>query len=75
VLLVNFTDSQLVFGLVLLVIMLAAPDGVAGLLGRGGRVLASRWRAFAPARLGGGRGGRPSSPAGEPDQHEAVAGR
>ena len=41
VLLVNFTDSQLVFGLVLLVIMLAAPDGVAGLLGRGGRC----WRA------------------------------
>src|SRR5580692_2711246 len=61
VLLVNFTDSQLVFGLVLLVIMLAAPDGVAGLLSRGGRLLASRWRALAPARLGGGRGGRPAS--------------
>jgi branched-chain amino acid transport system permease protein len=75
VLLVNFTDSQLVFGLVLLVIMLAAPDGVAGLLSRGGRLLASRWRALAPARLGGGRGGRPASAAGEPDQHEAVAGR
>ena len=75
VLLVNFTDSQLVFGLVLLVIMLAAPDGVAGLLRRGGRLLASRWRALAPARLGGGRGGRPASAAGEPDQHEAVAGR
>jgi branched-chain amino acid transport system permease protein len=44
VLLVNFTDSQLVFGLVLLAIMLAAPDGVTGLLGRGGRVLAGRWR-------------------------------
>jgi branched-chain amino acid transport system permease protein len=73
VLLVNFTDSQLVFGLVLLVIMLAAPDGVAGLLGRGGRGLASRWRAFAPARLGGGDH-RPG-PAGEPDKHEAVAGR
>jgi branched-chain amino acid transport system permease protein len=42
VLLVNFTDSQLVFGLVLLVIMLAAPDGVAGLLGRGARLLAGR---------------------------------
>jgi branched-chain amino acid transport system permease protein len=75
VLLVNFTDSQLVFGLVLLVIMLAAPDGVAGLLSRGGRLLASRWRVLAPARLGGGRGGRPASAAGEPDQHEAVAGR
>jgi branched-chain amino acid transport system permease protein len=42
VLLVNFTDSQLVFGLVLLVIMLAAPDGLAGLLGRAGRGLAGR---------------------------------
>ncbi|MGH3251894.1 MAG: branched-chain amino acid ABC transporter permease, partial [Trebonia sp.] len=49
VLLVNFTDSQLVFGLVLLVIMLAAPDGVAGVLGRAGRALAGRWRAVAPA--------------------------
>jgi len=75
VLLVNFTDSQLVFGLVLLVIMLAAPDGVAGLLGRGGRVLAVRWRAFAPARLGGRRGDRPPGPAGEPGKHEAVARR
>jgi branched-chain amino acid transport system permease protein len=75
VLLVNFTDSQLVFGLVLLVIMLAAPDGVAGLLGRGGRLLAGRWRAFAPARLGGRRGDRPPGSAGEPDRHEAVAGR
>ena len=73
VLLVNFTDSQLVFGLVLLVIMLAAPDGVSGLLGRGGRVLAGRWRAFAPARLGGG--GHSPGPAGEPGKHEAVAGR
>jgi branched-chain amino acid transport system permease protein len=42
VLLVNFTDSQLVFGLVLLVIILAAPDGVAGLIGRGARLLAGR---------------------------------
>ena len=42
VLLVNFTDSQLVFGGVLLVIMLAAPDGLVGLLGRGGRELVVR---------------------------------
>ena len=75
VLLVNFTDSQLVFGLVLLVIMLAAPDGVAGLLGRGGRLLASRWRAFAPARLGGRRGDPPPGSAGEPGKRAAVAER
>ena len=42
VLLASFTDSQLVFGAVLLVIILAAPDGVAGLLGRGVRVLTRR---------------------------------
>ena len=62
VLLVNFTDSQLVFGLVLLVIMLVAPDGVAGLLGRGGHLLARRWRAMAPARRSG-PGGTPAEPA------------
>lgn len=75
VLLVNFTDSQLVFGVVLLVIMLAAPDGVTGVLSRGGRVLAGRWRAVAPARLGGRPGEQPAGPAGETGQHEAVARR
>jgi branched-chain amino acid transport system permease protein len=75
VLLVNFTDSQLVFGLVLLVIMLAAPDGVAGLLGRGGRLLAGRWRAVAPARLGGRRRAGQPGPAGDCGQHEAAARR
>ncbi len=76
VLLVNFTDSQLVFGVVLLVIMLAAPDGVTGALGRGWRVLAVRWRAVAPARLGGRPGQQPDSPEGEADgTHEAVARR
>jgi branched-chain amino acid transport system permease protein len=75
VLLVNFTDSQLVFGLVLLVIMLAAPDGAAGLLGRGGRALAARWRNAAPARLGGRPGDRVAGPAGETGEHEAVARR
>jgi branched-chain amino acid transport system permease protein len=71
VLLVNFTDSQLVFGLVLLVIMLVAPDGVAGLLGRAGHIAAGRWRAVAPPRLGGRPddprvGARQGSPADEP---------
>jgi len=51
VLLASFSDSQLVFGAVLLAIILAAPDGVAGLLGRGGRLLARRW----PARTAGGQ--------------------
>lgn len=53
VLLASFTDSQLVFGLVLLVVILAAPDGVTGLLGQAGRLLAGRWRAVAPARQDG----------------------
>jgi branched-chain amino acid transport system permease protein len=75
VLLVNFTDSQLVFGMVLLAIMLAAPDGVTGLLGRGGRFLAGRWRAVAPVRFGGRPGGRPSDPAGESGGQQAVARR
>jgi branched-chain amino acid transport system permease protein len=75
VLLVNFTDSQLVFGLVLLVIMLAAPDGVAGVLGRAGRALAGQWRAVAPARLGGSPGERPPGPSGESGKHEEVARR
>ncbi len=74
VLLANFTDSQLVFGLVLLVIMLAAPDGVAGLLGRGARVLAGRWRTVAPARLGG-QGDQQSGPAGESGERQAVTQR
>ncbi len=76
VLLASFTDSQLVFGLVLLVVVLAAPDGVAGLLGRGGRVLAGRWRAIAPARLGGVPGDQADgadNPASEAGQHETVA--
>ena len=76
VLLASFTDSQLVFGVVLLVVVLVAPDGVAGLLGRGGRILAGRWRAIAPARLGGTPGGQADgadNPAGEAGQHETVA--
>ncbi len=75
VLLASFTDSQLVFGLVLLMVVLAAPDGAAGLLGRGGRVLAGRWRAVAPDRLGGTRGDRgagTAKSASEAGQHETV---
>jgi branched-chain amino acid transport system permease protein len=75
VLLASFTDSQLVFGLVLLLVVLAAPDGVAGLIGRGGRILAGRWRAVAPARLGGTPGDNAvgtAKPASEAGQHETV---
>jgi branched-chain amino acid transport system permease protein len=76
VLLASLTDSQLVFGLALLVIMLVAPDGVAGLLGRAWRVLMGRWRAVALARLGGRLGAYvadPTDPAGEAGQHETAA--
>ncbi len=78
VLLVSFTDSQLVFGLVLLIIMLVTPDGVAGLLGRAGRVLARRGRLLAPARLGARPDAYvadPVDPVGEGGQHEKAARR
>ncbi|MGH3263383.1 MAG: branched-chain amino acid ABC transporter permease [Trebonia sp.] len=75
VLLVNFSDSQLVFGLVLLVIMLAAPDGLTGVLGRAGRAAAGRWRSLASPRSGGRPGGDQAGPDGEADPHEAVARR
>lgn len=77
VLLASFTDSQLVFGLVLLLVILTAPDGVAGLLRRGGRVLARRSRLRTHARLGESPGDHAASsadPADEPGQHEKVGG-
>jgi branched-chain amino acid transport system permease protein len=68
VLLASFSDSQLVFGAVLLVIMLAAPDGVAGLLGRGRRLLARRRPALAPAARQDAQ-----QDAKQDGQHETVA--
>jgi len=53
VVLAQFSDSQLVFGLLLLLIVLAAPDGVLGRLTRGFALLARRWRAARPGRPGG----------------------
>ncbi len=67
VVLAHFSDAQLVFGLVLLVIMLVAPDGVLGLITRGGRTLVRRWPVVMPARPGG--------PSGEPGHQEAAARR
>jgi branched-chain amino acid transport system permease protein len=45
VVLASFSDWQLVFGLLLLVIVLFAPDGVLGLLARGRDLTWRRWRA------------------------------
>ncbi len=75
VLLARFSDSQLVFGAVLLVIILAAPDGVAGLLGRGRRLLARRWPALAPAARQAAAAARPDAQqdANQDGQHETVA--
>jgi len=72
VLLASFSDSQLVFGAVLLVIILAAPDGVAGLLNRGRRLLARRWPGLAPATsraaaAARASGGQDTKPDGRPE--------